>query len=405
MKFNKNIILFVAVMLFIFYGLTLRCFEDIKYQFVSFIAQNEDGAGSLTALFSRVDKMSTDYLRYHDEMMNLNSFKQRITNNRIIVKEDSTVVRAEGDSLVLLQGERFSKTEVDEIVENITSLQKHAEANNADFLYIAAPSKSVVVDLPENVKDYGKQNFDLFLDGLAKNNVPTLNLCQVLEEEQQLDSSLFFKTDHHWLPEIGFWATSEICSELNQRYNFEYNAQYTNLSNYNITVYEDVFLGAAGKKVGLYYTSDGAEDFHLIVPEFETDFTSCRPHKNIQKSGNFTEVLLDMKNIEKVDYFNKSPYSTYSGGDYRLQVITNNLNREGKKILIVRDSFACVVTPFLALNASELHIADTRYMNPEEPINIYEYINEIQPDYVLLLYTALEGPPDCGGRYDYNQNP
>lgn len=37
MKFNKNIILFVAVMLFILSGFTLRYFQDLKYQVLSFL--------------------------------------------------------------------------------------------------------------------------------------------------------------------------------------------------------------------------------------------------------------------------------------------------------------------------------------------------------------------------------
>ena len=405
MKFNKNIILFVAVMLFILSGFTLRYFQDLKYQVLSFLVQNEDAAEDVSSLLDRIDNMSTDYLRYHDEMMHLDSLKQRLTNNRIIVKDDDTVVRTDSDSLVLLQSAPFSETEVDGIVDNITRLQKHAKANNAEFLYIAAPSKSVTLDLPENVTDYGKDNFSTFLNGLEKNNVPTLNLCRVLEEENRLDSSLFFKTDHHWLPDVGFWATGEICRELNERYGFEYNTQYTDLSNYDITVHENIFLGSVGKKVGLWYTSEGAEDFSVITPEFKTDFTSRRPHKNVEQTGSFEDVLLNMKHVAHVDYFNMNPYATYSGGDYRLQILSNNRNVEGKKILIVRDSFANVVTPFLALHAGELHVADTRFMIPDEPLNIYDYIEQFKPDYVMLLYGGVEDPPHGYGRYDFDQTP
>ena len=50
-----------------------------------------------------------------------------------------------------------------------------------------------------------------------------------------------------------------------------------------------------------------------------------------------------------------------------------------------------VVTPFLALHTSELHICDVR--NNEdyvgEKLNMKEYINEIKPDYVLVLYNGV----------------
>ena len=110
MKFNKNIILFVAVMLFILSGFTLRYFQGLKYQVLSFLVQNEDAAEDVSSLLDRIDNMSADYLRYHDEMMHLDSLKQRLTHNRVIVKDGDTVVRTDSDSLVLLQSAPFSET-------------------------------------------------------------------------------------------------------------------------------------------------------------------------------------------------------------------------------------------------------------------------------------------------------
>ena len=54
----------------------------------------------------------------------------------------------------------------------------------------------------------------------------------------------------------------------------------------------------------------------------------------------------------------------------------------------IRDSFACTVTPFLALQAKELHVIDVRNYSyyVGEKINVYDYIEEIQPDYVIVEY-------------------
>ena len=69
----------------------------------------------------------------------------------------------------------------------------------------------------------------------------------------------------------------------------------------------------------------------------------------------------------------------------------NNLNPHGKKILMICDSFAMVVTPFLALQTSELHICDVRdnekYVG--EKLNMEKYIKEIKPDYVIVLYNGV----------------
>ena len=109
-----------------------------------------------------------------------------------------------------------------------------------------------------------------------------------------------------------------------------------------------------------------------------------------------------MDNMEK-DYYHKSPYSTYSGGDFRLQIMRNNLDTDGKKILLIRDSFACVVAPFLSLQTSELHICDMRdyqwYVG--DKLNMEEYIREINPDYVLVLYNGISSVKDAHGKYDF----
>ena len=110
-----------------------------------------------------------------------------------------------------------------------------------------------------------------------------------------------------------------------------------------------------------------------------------------------------MNNVNRKEYYRLNPYAAYSGGDFRLQIMKNNLNPSGKKILIIRDSFACAVAPFLSLHSSELHIVDIR--NREgyvgNKIDVYEYIEEIKPDYVIVLYQNSTKLEDVAGRYDF----
>ena len=90
--------------------------------------------------------------------------------------------------------------------------------------------------------------------------------------------------------------------------------------------------------------------------------------------------------LEK-DYYHKGTYSAYSGGDYRLQKITNCSNPEGKKFMVIRQSFGCVVTPFLAIHASELHVVDDREGGypSGEIVDIEAYIQSVKPDYVVVI--------------------
>ena len=104
--------------------------------------------------------------------------------------------------------------------------------------------------------------------------------------------------------------------------------------------------------------------------------------------------------LRRIRHYHQNPYTVYSGGDHRLQIIRNNLNPKGKKMLIIRDSFACSVTPFLSLQAGELHLCDMRDFLKGEKMNLASYIEQLKPDYVMILF-AGSNTIDSDGRYDF----
>ena len=93
------------------------------------------------------------------------------------------------------------------------------------------------------------------------------------------------------------------------------------------------------------------------------------------------ETILFPERVAERDYYSGNPYTYYSGGDYDLLTIENHLNPDGPAILLVRDSMACAVTPFLALGCSTLTQVDTRYYEG----NVADLALELRPDLVLIL--------------------
>ena len=349
-----------------------------------------------------IDRVSSEELSYHDTMMEIDSFRNNLLGTRVVKKDDTTVVKALSDSLCAPTG-LLSDSEISEVVTQIKKLQIISEENGAQFLYCAAPKKELYEQLPSNVENHLPENFSRLLEELTEAEIPALNLTKVLDENHlTTGEDIFYYTDHHWKAYPGFLASGAICRELSSRYGFTYNEKFTDLQNYTVSQYKRWFLGSKGKKVGQYFSWHGIDDFDLITPNFETDMIEEQPIKEEIKTGTFEETVLFMENMEK-DYYHKSPYSTYSGGDFRLQIMKNNQNPDGKKILLVRDSFACVVAPFLALQTSELHICDMRdysyYIG--DKMNLEDYIQEIKPDYVLVLYTGISSVRNAHGKYDF----
>ena len=342
-----------------------------------------------------IDTVSSENLLYHDTLMNLYSVKENLLNSKIIKKESSTTIKSERDFLVMdtkSMNSMFDEKEIENIVDEINQLKRNSEKIGADFLYIAVPEKSYYEITPENVNNYSRINFDQFAKYLELYQIPNVNMASEFSAKNISDSSLFFVTDAHWKPSSGFIAYKSICQTLSQKYGYIFDDKMMNIDNYNVITYPKWFLGNLGKRVGLYFTWYGADDFDLIVPNFQTSFEESVPFENVIRKGSFEKTLIYSEKIKNKDFYNTDPYTCYCGGNHRLQIIKNKFNYSGKKIMLIKDSFAFVVAPYLSLQVSELHMADTR----DETVSIYdkkvnwiEYMEETCPDIVLVLYKGI----------------
>ena len=390
-KFNKNSLIFIFAVGFILVGIWGQFFDNLKENTALMVSGLVHGnIHSVFDFKAEVDKISDSELSYHDSMMDLNSVRENISGNKNKKKEDDWYAKSSNESIISPGNHFIDTVEMEQMVEKIDKLKTVSEAGNAKFLYCAAPRKEIYQTPPVNTVSYDKVNYDNFVSALKQKGIPYIDFTFALSDNQITGDDIFFMTDHHWKPYSGFVGATSICKELNVLYGFRYNADYTDINNYHIERNRDLFLGSYGKKVGTFFTWQGADDFDLITPTFETNMTEEQPFKGRVRNGGFEDTVLFMENMKK-DYYNVNTYATYSGGDFRLQIIKNNLNPNGKKILLIRDSYACVVAPFLSLQTSELHICDMRNYDyyVGKKINAEEYIKKIRPDYVLVLYSGV----------------
>ena len=385
---NKNIILFFAVVLFILVGLVSGALVDqLLFSVKSLCREVISGEPKAFQNFTaRVDE-TAGMLRYQDLLLNLNSAKENLLGTRIVFKDDTTVVKADSGSLLgWSSNEPASEETIKESVGAIERVQEIAERNGADFLYCSVTKKSFYEVVPRNYPVYDRENYDNTLRAVTAAGIPLLDSETFFEELGMKEEDIFFKTDHHWTPLAGFYLHGAICQKLQSLYGFQYNPEYADLKNFNIKTYENWSLGSYGKKVGALFTDAGVDDFDLITPLFETSFEEEIPAYGMIRTGSFADTMLYQEYLVK-GYYSCNNYVTYSGGDYRLQKITNLGKEVGDTIVIIRRSFGCVVTPFLAIHAKELHVIDDREGDyPSGPrIDLDAYIQDVQPDYVIVL--------------------
>lgn len=385
-RINPYILLFICAMLFLAAGFRGEFFRQTKANLADLRTGLDYGnADSISSFIDKTDKLATETLRYHNRMLDLDSAKENLLGTRIVSTEDATVVKTDSGRLIDPYQE-LKEDSIKEAADEVQRIQQLADNIGAEFLCCSVPWGGVYETTPPNIPNYDRAHYDAFTEEIRGRNIPYLGMVEVFREQGLPEETLFFRTDHHLQPAAGFAVYQAICKELHDRYGFQPDQEAVDGSNYKTDTYENWFLGSYGKKVGRFFTWDGAEDFEVITPDFPTDFTETVAGREEIRTGAFEETMLYPEYLGK-DYYHAKNYCVYSGGDFHLQVIRNNLRPEGPKILVVRNSFACVVTPFLALQAGELHVIDDRdaehVFGPKADLE--SYLDGVKPDYVVVL--------------------
>lgn len=280
--------------------------------------------------------------------------------------------------------------DVQDFAENTVSFRDTLEEMGIPFAYVCTPFKVDPEDkqLPLSVEDYSNENADRFLAVLEENGVPTLDLRK-LEKEQGLDHySLYFITDHHWTPETGFWAYTQIVSWLaSLDEGFSVDPAVTNPENYTQTVYEDIFCGSAARRVGPLYA--GLDDVAVIKPVFETWLNLSVPSEEMYRQGSYEDTLLFPEHLTTERMLETSAYCVYLNKDVSLLSVSNDSRQKNlsvqstpKKLMILKDSNILVVAPYMALSYDEICLVDLRQFEGD----FLGFIREYQPDMLLTIY-------------------
>lgn len=290
------------------------------------------------------------------------------------------------------QGEPDGSAEAAELKR----LQLALDAYDIPLLYIQAPSKLEPGNdgLPYGVTDTGNACADRLLDALEAVGVDAIDLRETLAAQGKPWEDWFYATDHHWNQDAAFLAFQTIGEKLTdytaqtpsgqgtRRAAFQWEDKYLDAESYQKETLPRWFLGSQGKRVGSLY--GGVDDFTLWTPKFPTLLRYEAPAYGVDRYGDATETVLFPERVEERDWFSENPYVYYSGGDYAYAHIQNYYNPDGPKVLLIRESFACAVTPYLAYACSEVTTIDPRYFTGD----LMSYVAANKPDVVMILYSA-----------------
>ena len=296
------------------------------------------------------EKYVSDQIVLRDTWVALKALGERLSgkleNNGIYFASENTLIR------------RIDEPERAVLEENIHTLNAFTAQTDIPALFGLIPSAAAVWQyrLPGGAPTADELQWIDTIYGSTKTQ--TIDLYTALKEHKTED--IYYRTDHHWTSLGAFYGANAILDAMEM--------EPLRMSDYEMQTVTEDFLGTNYSSACAWWT------------EPDTITTYVRADGKAVTS-NFTgrEVPGSLYVSDQLN--TKNQYAYFLGGNQPLCVIRSRT--EGPKVLVLRDSYADCLAPFLSERFQEVHLFDLRY-NRLSPA---DYIRENGIDMVLILYS------------------
>ncbi len=176
----------------------------------------------------------------------------------------------------------------------------------------------------------------------------------------------FYRTDHHWTTWGAYQGFVKLMEGMGM--GAEHDEEWL-----DIKVAEDFY--------GTTYSASGAgwvkpDSIYRVIPE-----GGAKGNVTVTRYPEGEPIEGGLYYPEKLAV--KDKYAYFLGGNQPLCIVRNPDAANGK-LLVIRDSYADSLAPFLAEEFQEVHLFDLRYNNT----SLKKYVADNQIDQVLVLYSA-----------------
>lgn len=302
----------------------------------------------------------TDQFFFRDDWIGV-----KTGTERLIGKQESNDIYFADDGYLIEKhtGDFETETAKRNISALASFLQTQTEKYGADHVTAIVAPNAVSI-LKEKLPPFAEaEQEDAYLDELAA-ALPAgtfLDLRDILKDHGQ--EYIYYRTDHHW-------------TTLGARYAYDAWARETNLDTYPAENYEreqltKEFFGTVEAKVSCSVPPDSIERWN---PQKETAYTIVYNHKTEDaKDSLYEESALETRD----------KYGVFFGGNQALTEITTEADK-GRRLLVIKDSYAHCFVPFAIQDFDEISMIDLRYYNE----SLKKYMEEKDFSDILFLYNA-----------------
>ena len=268
----------------------------------------------------------------------------------------------------------------DKLVEHIDTPDKTVTAQNADAINAFAEKYKGKIDttvmlvptaetiysssLPMSAPYFDQTTYiKSFYDTLQ--NVNTVDAYAVLSAHQ--NEYIYYRTDHHWTSYGAYLGYTALAKSL--------NLKAATHDMFNIEHVANDFLGT------LYSKALCHEDFADAIDLYT--YSQGDPVSEVVRyMGKNTQTYSSLFFRENLE--GKDKYTVFLGQNAPVVKINTNI-KNGKKLIVFKDSYANSMMQFLTLHYEEIAVVDLRYLNV--PLSEYQIdLNDYQQ--ALFLYNV-----------------
>ena len=311
----------------------------------------------------------TDQFVLRDQWIALRSFVERLA-----LKQDIHDVYLGKDSYLI---EKHTGTFSTEYAQNNISLLKEFVREASDrcgqdhvWVMMVPNAVSVLTDkLPLFAAPYDEKEYLQKIE----NELPVgvwVEVTDVLEEAARTsDEQLYYRTDHHWTTYGAYLAYQELALQK--------GLELSRITSWDREVLTDRFEGTVAARIGSSGTYDRIEAWK------RNDRTERKYLLRYNQTGEVQEGYLVRDCLETRD-----KYGVFFGGNFGTVEIRPEEDTAvaagsgtGRKLLVIKDSYANCFVPFLLDQFDEVDLVDMRYFNG----SLSEYMETASFTDVLFL--------------------
>lgn len=307
---------------------------------------------------TEIEDYVTDQFPFRDSWMAANSVVQKS-----LLKKDINGVYLCDDGYLIEVFDSIDTTLYNRQIQALNRFVTFWENSNIHFHLAVIPNAVSVLEekLPPyapriDQAEYINGIYDE-ISGSVLNKINTLDTLSAHSDEY-----IYYRTDHHWTSLGAYYGYTAIAEAM--------GISPSPLEAYNVTVASEDFKGTLFSKGNFVVEADTIEKFELKEPITLTAW---------ENEENKTDTVFYEPALET-----KDKYTYFLGGNpahYTIQTSSDS----GKTLVMIKDSYSHALVPFFLEHYSEIHMLDLRYINK----NINDYISELDPDDVLLVFNAI----------------